>query len=65
MENRLQEVIKTLIDESINIDLKVQLMIILEENEDLIKEFKVKTEYQLVETKILFDIKIYIFFFCN
>lgn len=58
MENRLQEVIKTLIDESINIDLKVQLMIILEENEDLIKEFKVKAEYQLVETKTLLDIQI-------
>lgn len=45
--NKLTEVIKTLIDEAIAIDLKIELINILDENEDLLKEFKIKPEYRL------------------
>lgn len=58
MTSKLQEVIKTLIDISIAINLKTELVKILDENKNLINQFKIKPEYKLVETKILFDIQI-------
>lgn len=55
---KLTEVIKTLIDLAINIDVKVELLNILDDNEDLLNEFNIKPEYRITNTKTLLAIQI-------
>jgi hypothetical protein len=56
--SKLTEVIKTLIDVAVAIDMKIELIDILDKNEDLIKKFKIKPKYRLNDTKNLYSIQL-------
>ncbi|UMQ41651.1 hypothetical protein MKS83_19980 [Chryseobacterium sp. Y16C] len=54
----MTEVIRTLIEESDNINLKTELISALDVNEDLLRQFKIKPEFKLATTKTLYGIQL-------
>ncbi|MCL1670921.1 hypothetical protein [Elizabethkingia ursingii] len=56
--SNLVEVIRTLIEESVNINLKTELICALDVNEDLLKKFKIKHECNYADIKTLYGIQL-------
>lgn len=55
--SRLNEVIKTLVEQAINIDVKIQILIALDNNRSLINSVIIDERYKFAEFKILLEIQ--------
>lgn len=56
--SRIQEVIKTLVESGINIDVKLAILKTLDNNCDLINSVKINPEYSFTEFKVLLEIQV-------